>query len=166
MSKLKVFFIGVNILVWSAVGIISYQKYSEKKEIKSSKSSYQPKMGKLQRALDINLKWVELSDNPSGVSKLSAEVVPLEPFQSDLVYQWVLPAGVSILNGSEIGSLSGSDLSNFEIEFVGLSNEEFATVVLQVSGDFNGNEIGDAGAIATREQKLQSMADTLEKLKN
>lgn len=161
VNKLFTILIGF-VLLATATGLFELYKTKESStRTPASDRKYRPvSFGKVHRAFDIQIYTDnELPSNNKSEVVLKAQVVMLNGSKHDLDYKWILPEGVSIVEGQVEDSWAGvtsGQVIETTLTVVGLSREQNQLVILNVSKEDGDRKIAASNVFATRPE------DTLE----
>lgn len=142
---------------WSASQTIARQTYA--KRLVASDPKLALTLGKHLALMNIELHAQgEIPKNPETEVKIMAEIKLLQPINSDLNYQWILPEGVHVVQGDLDDSLANvpvGQIISTEITVVGFSKEKMQNIVLEATVDEMGTRLGTTQLLNSRPEDTQ-----------
>lgn len=143
------------------LGALAFSKASPSREPANQKSSWRPlPLGKHLALFHVELKAEhEIPTSTEEEVTLTARVRVNQNLNSDLVYEWVLPEDVSVVEGNVSDTLSGVAMGQVverSVTLTGFSKEKQSAVSFSAKAMAGTQMLGNSAVIVSRDE------DTLE----
>tara|TARA_B110001454_G_scaffold218991_1_gene249054 strand:- start:95828 stop:96451 length:624 start_codon:yes stop_codon:yes gene_type:complete len=138
---------------------------------------FNAKMGKSLSFVNVQLEAPDIADNPNDETEITGYITLLKSSNNVVTYQWLLPEGVSIVDGDIEGQLEGvyaEEPVEVSIIVKGYSNNEKKLVTLTAGTVIGDTPVSNVALISSRPEDSQefiakqkfeaSNADKIQKL--
>ncbi len=141
--------------VLSGVAVKSFINRTQARQVASPTPAFRPtELNKTLAPLKVEIQRpTHLPESSDVEVSLTGKVYIIQDVGSELKFNWILPDGVSIVDGLQSDSLSGVKAGQtVEIKLIvtGFSREEQKVIALSTTGMQNGAQVGNSATVASR----------------